>query len=325
MRKYFNIGFKIVVASLLLWVLYQQVFGREDIAEIKAVFVENLQAENVFYLVLTLILMPVNWLFETLKWRVLIQKFEQHALWQSYQAILVGVTFSIFTPNRIGEYGGRILLVEAKNNWKTVVATLVGSFSQLLVLLTMGLLGLLVFIQQFATIETYFIRAIAILGLTLILLLFFGFYNVDRIIPLVKRLPFIDRLQKFVKDVRVLKEYENWELTKALIFAFLRYTTYLLQYYFLLQFFGINVSFWLGTAGIATIFLVQTSIPLPPVWDLLVRGEVALQVWGLFGANELSVLAATFSLWIINLIVPALIGMIFMLKINVLKSLGIKN
>ena len=89
MRKYFNISFKIVVALLLLWVMYQQVFGRENIHEIAHIFKANFQLEQSVFLIGTLLLMPINWLFETLKWRTLIWNFEQHGLWQSYKAILV--------------------------------------------------------------------------------------------------------------------------------------------------------------------------------------------------------------------------------------------
>lgn len=322
MRSHFNTIFKIFVALLLLWVMYQQVFGRENIHEIVAVFKENFRLEQSIFLIGTFLLMPVNWLFETLKWRTLIWNFEQHSLWQSYKAILVGVTFSIFTPNRIGEYGGRVLLVKAENNWKTVVATLVGSFSQLLALLSFGLIGLVYFVQYFSMLEPLLLRGISIIGIALVGLMIFCFYNIDLVIPLIKRIPYAHLFKRFTKDVSVLQNYTKKSLSRALLFASLRYATYLMQYYLLLLFFGIEVPFWIGAAGIATIFLIQTSIPLPPIWDLLVRGEVALQIWGLFDANEISVLATTFSLWVINLIIPSLIGMIFIVNINVLKSLG---
>lgn len=266
--------------------------------------------------------MPLNWLFETLKWRVLIQNFEQHPLWQSYKAILSGVTFSLFTPNRIGEYGGRILLVKPENNWKAVVATLVGSFSQLLALLSMGLLGLIYFVSNFWEVETIILRGIIVLGFALIGLMLFCFFNIDVIIPIARRIPYIYKLKRFVKDIAVLKNYTSKELIASLGYAFARYFTYSFQYYFLLLFFGIKVPFLAAMGGIATIFLVQTSIPLPPLWDLLARGEIALQIWGLFDANEISILAATFSLWVINLIIPSLIGTVFIININVLKSLG---
>ena len=114
----------------------------------------------------------------------------------------------------------------------------------------------------------------------------------------------------------MLRQYERRELFEALFWSFARYVIYSLQYYFMLRFFGIDVPFLRAASCIATIYLLQTSIPLPPVVGLLARGEVALKIWGLFTHNDLSILAATFSLWVINLIIPAFIGLVFILKAN---------
>ncbi len=123
----------------------------------------------------------------------------------------------------------------------------------------------------------------------------------------------------------MLRNYTSKELTKVLFFALARYATYTMQYYLMLKYFGIEVPLWTGLACIAAIFLLQTSIPLPPIMGLLVRGEVALFVWGNFCDSELNILASTFGLWVINMILPALIGIIFIVNINVLKSLGYEN
>jgi hypothetical protein len=89
-----------------------------------------------------------------------------------------------------------------------------------------------------------------------------------------------------------------------------------------LQFFGIKVNLLEGFAGISSIFLIQTGVPLSAGLALLARGEIAVFVWSHFGANELSVLAATFGLFIINLILPALWGAIIIAKINTSKPSG---
>ena len=141
-------------------------------------------------------------------------------------------------------------------------------------------------------------------------------------VPFVKRLPLAKYLQPYIKHLNVLRNYKRKELSWVLLFAFLRYATYTMQYYLMLMYFGVEVPLITGIACIATIFLLQTSIPLPPIMGLLVRGEVALLVWGNFSENELSILSATFSLWVINMILPALIGIFFIVNINILKSLG---
>lgn len=314
--------FKVIIVLALSWVIYKQVWARENATELWETFVEGLTWDKAGWLLAAFALIPLNWAFETLKWKELIKGIEKLSFWKMYSAILAGVTFSVFTPNRIGEYAGRILFVKAENNWKTVVATLVGSFSQLLILLSVGMLGLSFFIWQYLELEVYVLRGIMFLGAAGIGLMLFFFYNVDLMVPIVKRLPLTKYLQPYVKHLNVLRNYRSKELSRVLLFAFLRYTTYSLQYYLMLMYFGVEVSFGTGMACIATIFLLQTSIPLPPIMGLLMRGEVALFVWGNFCDNELSILASTFSLWVINMILPALIGIIFIVNINVLNSLG---
>ncbi len=321
-KKYFNISIKVVIVILLSYVIYQQVFAKENAEEIWKNFLQNLTFDKIHWLFITAFLIPINWTFETLKWQVLIKDFEKLSFGKAYQAILSGITFSLFTPNRIGEYGGRILLVKPENNWKAVIATLVGSFSQLLVLLSCGILGLLLFIYLFLEIDQWIWLSIFFVGILFTFLMLFCFYNIDLVIPIVKRIPFAYKLRRFVKDVNVLRNYSSSILSLALLFSFLRYVTYTLQYFFMLQFFGIKVSIIKGLAGIATIYLLQTSIPLPPIWDLFARGQIALEIWGFSSENEIGILASTFTLWVLNLIIPALIGTIFIVRINVLQSLG---
>ncbi len=321
-RTYFNFFIKVGVVFLLSYVIYQQVFAKENADEIWENFLLNLTSDNIHWLIITIILIPINWAFETLKWQVLIKEFENLSFWKSYQGVLTGITFSLFTPNRIGEYGGRILLVKPENNWKAVIATLVGSFSQLLVLLSCGILGLLFFIYLFLEIDQWIWLSIFFVGILFTSLMLFCFYNIDLVIPIVKRIPYAHKLKRFVKHVNVLRNYSSSILSSALMYSFLRYTTYTFQYFFMLQFFGINVSIIKGLAGIATIFLLQTSIPLPPIWDLFARGQIALEIWGFSSQNEIGILASTFTLWVLNLIIPALIGTIFIVRINVLQSLG---
>jgi uncharacterized membrane protein len=48
----------------------------------------------------------------------------------------------------------------------------------------------------------------------------------------------------------------------------------------------------------------------------LARGEIALILWKFYGVNELSILAASYGLWVINLVMPALVGIIYLMKIK---------
>lgn len=280
---------------------------------------------NLLWLLVVVSLVPLNITLETLKWHELTRSFTKITFWQKLKAVLAGSTIGIFTPNRVGEYGGRMLFVEEGQGWKAVISTMVGSLAQLLVLLSVGLMGGIYFYLKFLDPEPYLVTVALSLGTAFLGLLFFGYFNIDLMVVLAKRIPHIERFKKPLRHLTVLRNYHRQELGRALWLAFLRYATFSTQYYLLLQFYGVPAPWLLGMAGIATIFLVQASVPLPPAMGLLARGEIALFVWGFFTDDSVDILAATFSLFVINIVVPALLGLLFIVQVNILKSVGYEN
>ncbi len=313
---------RFVIVIVLAYVIYDQILIREDAAELWHTFIASLHQSNPIYLVAVLVLMPINWLLESKKWQLLSAGFEKQTLFQSLKTVLGGVVFSLFTPARVGEYGGRVLFVKPENNWRAVAATLVGSLSQLIVVMFLGGFGLILFSQHIALVAEFPRLSMIFFWLAIVLTGLFFFFNIDIVINLVKRITFLSRFKGVIKAVRVVKQYGKKILLKAIGISFVRYMVYSLQYLLLLYFFGINVPVLDAVSGISSIFFIQTGIPLPPIWDLLARGEIAIQFWGIFGANKISILAATFGLWVINLILPSLVGIWFIVRINVLKSIG---
>jgi len=314
-----------VIVLLLVWAIYQQVFAKQNAAELLDALIVNFQGDNLIWLILVALLVPVNWGFETLKWQQLIKNFAKLNFWQTYRAILAGITVSLVTPNRIGEYGGRILMVKAKHNWKAVIATLVGSLSQLLMLLSFGLLGLIYFAAHFLEVDQSVLYGAFFFGGLAVLFMLIAFLNIDLFVAIAKRIPIAQRFRKYLKHVKVLKKYTTRELLTALLYAALRYSVYTFQYYLMLRFFGIDVPVLAAFSGIATIYLLQTSIPLPPIVGLAARGEIALYIWGFFSDETINVLAASYTLFLINLSIPALLGALFIVQTNVMKSLGYEN
>jgi len=318
-RRWLNVCIKLIVGGLLTWALYVQIIGREDVSEIWATFRSELQNGSIGLLILVFLLMPLNWSLETIKWQRLVRSIEEVPFFRAFEGVLAGVTLSIFTPNRVGDYGGRILVVKPENKISTVVATAVGSFSQMVVLLVAGLAGLSYFVYHKMELDYLLMFCTSVSAVLLSIFLILFYLNVDLLIPLFKKIPYIRR---FIKHLQVLNHYNTKTLLIVLMFSAGRYLVYSLQYYLLLQFFGIHVPLLLGLASIALIFFVQTSVPLPPIYGLAVRGNVALKVWAFFTANTLGILSSTFGLWLINVIIPALIGMIFISRLNILKSFG---
>lgn len=307
------------IAAFLLFSMYHQVFEREGLVYIAEAGRALSWRENWPWLAMSFVLLPVNWLLETEKWRRLLRPFWEIPFGQAFRAVMAGVSLSLFTPGGVGEYGGRVLAAPARYNWQAVMATAVGGLAQLLVLIGAGSMGALYlaglyYIEHRLLFDGLWWLAVAGLGL-----LYFLYFNISWLGALARMLPLP---RKVLRLLLMLRRYRRLRLGVALGLAAARYATYSFQYYCLLAFFGVALPPVAALAGIAAIFLIQASLPLPPVLGLLARGEAALLSFGAYSANSVGILAATFGLFIINLCLPALLGMAVIVRINILKSLG---
>ncbi|MDP4712143.1 MAG: flippase-like domain-containing protein [Saprospiraceae bacterium] len=313
---------KVVILSLLLYALYVQVFATHSLHTLRQAFLLELRDPVWWYAGLAIALMPVNWLLETFKWQVLLRPELRLPLGKALKAVLGGVAVSLFMPNRTGEYAGRLLLTDATHNWRVVLATLMGSLAQIIVLTGLGIVGAGFFVWYVADWEL----PGAVQVWVLLILGWLGgvwlYLHSRSVVAGLRRLPLGNRLDNYLAPLWTHGSCTTPQLVFALWLAFLRYAVYAGQYLLLLEFFGIHPGFWQGASGIATIFLLQTGIPLPPFGALLARSEIALLVWSVFEANEISILSATFALFIINLALPSLWGAFFIFRTNVLKSIG---
>jgi hypothetical protein len=313
---------KALLLALLAWVIYRQVWSREDAGLLLQTFQSHWHGAKRWYLLGAILLVPLNWGLETQKWRLLLRRFTPISFWRSYRAILAGVAISLFTPNRMGEYGGRVLAVEARHGWKAVLATLVGSMGQWLAIFCAGFTGIAVFSSYAVFRNGEALPWILAAGLLMVGVLAWVFFHLNRLPHWLRKLPFYRYFKRPLRVVAFVHRYRKRDLGATLGLAGLRYATYSLQYFFLLHFLGIDIPLIAGFAGIATLFLFQTSLPLPPVFGLMARGEAALFVWGHFSDQSMSILAASFGLFIINLIAPALLGAMVIVQTNVSKYLG---
>ena len=137
-----NYGLGPVLFIWFSYAIYKQVSTQPHLYDALYNLKTSVTGSQAWKLYLAIILVPVNWGLEARKWQVLLRPVETISFFNSFKAILAGLAFSMNTPNRIGEYGGRVLYVHEGHRWKALSLTLTGSFSQLIITLAMGLGGL---------------------------------------------------------------------------------------------------------------------------------------------------------------------------------------
>ena len=125
-----------VGGALFIWLtyaIYQQLVHQKNLPAALEHMQRTILEKGLSLLLLVVAMMFVNWGLEARKWQLLVSPLEKVPFMRAFSAILSGVTLSVNTPNRIGEYGGRILYLENRNKLKAIAATIVGSYSQLII------------------------------------------------------------------------------------------------------------------------------------------------------------------------------------------------
>ena len=83
-----------------------------------------------------------NWVLEIFKWQNLVSSFKEITFFVAARQSLGSLTASIFTPNRIGEYGAKVLYFTKKYRKQVVLLNFIGNSSQMLVTIFFGIIGI---------------------------------------------------------------------------------------------------------------------------------------------------------------------------------------
>ena len=252
--------------------------------------------------------MPLNWALEALKWRQLMG--DQQALsWQAtWASVLAGISLSLATPNRIGEYGGRAIVAPTEQAVHIVWTSLLGSLCQWTAFLVCGWPSLCFWFRHWYGWSLGGTLALALLVPVLVVLLWGMLFRIQ----LWTYLSSLLQRNKWWRWVQS-RTYRFGEIPMraalvALGLALLRFCVYCFQFLLVLWFFDVPLTFGEGLSGIFSIYLIQAGIPLPPGLSVISRSEIAVLFWQGLGVSSLSIVSATFSVYLINLVLPALAG-----------------
>jgi uncharacterized membrane protein YbhN (UPF0104 family) len=258
--------------------------------------------------------MFLNWSLEAIKWKLLIAPLEKITFSASLKAVFSGVTVSIFTPNRVGEFAGRVFFLEKADKIQATIRSLIGSLMQLFVTMLAGILGFFILekkyfdffdLQQFFSEDFLFLLLLVLIALVVII-----------VFVIIKRKILFLTIAKYIKT---FKRYTLKELNAVFCLSIIRYIVFSFQYYFALRLFGINGETVILFSLIALTFFVTSAIPTFALTEIAVRAGVAVCFFGTISSANSSILAASLFLWIINLAVPAVFGSPFIWQLKFFK------
>ncbi|WP_257668448.1 flippase-like domain-containing protein [Parapedobacter tibetensis] len=312
-KKILGIVLKITILLLVVWVLYHKLNNHRNLIEFKRLM-HDLGTDTVtITLSVIMFLMFANWFLEAVKWRYLCRYIEPISLWKAVQSVFCGLTWAVFTPNRIGEYGGRVMFLRARKRISGAVAMGVGALAQLVLTSVAGSLSIAWFVNRFFDIGFWAGAGLWLLAGTYAGFFLMLYFNVKWINTWVKYIAF---LRKFHRFFEVLTRYTRKELAVIFLNSLARFVIFTSQYCILMLIIIPDIEFLPMLLMVFILFFVQAALPTLDLFDFGVRSVTASYLYEHITDQDIAVMAIASCIWFINLILPAILGSVFVLKIN---------
>lgn len=300
---------KIVIVLLGIWIIYKKIIHNQNItqlwSDIKSSFTST---KHIYLLIVTIILVPINIYLEGVKWKIQLKPIENISYYKSFLSIFTGLTAGMFFPNRMGNFLGRIFMMENGDRIKAAMVTIVGGMAQMIATVSVGLIATIFFVNKYLISLTISI----ILIVALLLLIYFNIHVLKYFQFLIPK-KFKEKTKEYFD---VFSLYDKKELLKILIISFLRYFIYTFQFVLLIWAFNIPLTYLNAMIPISFTYLLMMVIPFITITEIAIRGSVSILVFekwfiinGISNSLELMVFSASSLLWILNIAIPSIIGL----------------
>jgi uncharacterized membrane protein YbhN (UPF0104 family) len=256
---------------------------------------------------LVLILLPFNWGLEALKWKLMVDRFTAISFFQAYQGVLTGIALGFATPHGLGDYFGRITMLNYHERNSLIGSVFLARIAQFSITLLAGGWFVVHFFYLFYLTSLVNLLVVSF-GICLLLLVVGLVFKRLNIIYSIVQWPFIRSF--FGK----LTMYSKEEVGKVFLYSLFRYMVFSLQFWLLLLMFEMEGNWYLWIMGINLVFLAKSIIPT--LFDLGVREYSAFYFFSVLGLNDILAVQASLLLWVVNVFFPAILGMFFIFSLK---------
>ena len=307
-KQFFFVLIKISIVVAAFYFIYQKLAQNSDLKF--SVFTELLVKNTLFSLkngIILAFLSFFNWFFEIVKWQQLVTPIQNISFKNALEQTLGALTASLFTPNRIGEYGAKAMYFTKDYRKRILLITLIGNLLQMGVTVLFGCVGIYFFMKKFhVVLNVSNVLKILIIGLIVVAIIVF----------FIRKTKWTIKSFSFEKISTFIKNYPMNIMVYGLVLSLLRYFIFSFQFYYLLTLFGIEISYLQAMMLITSMYLLASIIPSIFAFDVVVKGSVAVYLFGFMGVNAVTVLCIVTLMWVFNFVIPSVFGSYFVLKFN---------
>ncbi|MEP2275004.1 MAG: lysylphosphatidylglycerol synthase domain-containing protein [Reichenbachiella sp.] len=248
-------------------------------------------------IVLCVGLLPLNIGIESWKWKFILTRMDEKTIWACTKIILAGKSLNVISPFGVGDGFSRFIGLSEKYRDQIFAALAVDRFSQLLPTLMFGTMAVVYLLNR---------------GLEVPVDVLFLAFLVSTILVLGGVLGLYFYRNGLKKYLFLLSQLNTSSILKLFLMSTGRYVVFVFQFYFVFWALGCDLDIITMLFGIAWIFLIKTLLPDLSVLGDLVKREISATLFFSFFVTDLSVvLLASFLVWLINIVFPAILGLFF--------------
>ena len=307
-KHFFFVLIKLGIVAFAFYFIYVKLMENDHLSFYDFKLILNkckvFSLKNISFLLLLTIF---NWFFEILKWQKLTSIITQISFLKSMEQSLGALTASLFTPNRIGEYGAKAIYFPKDFRKKIMLLNLIGNIAQMSITVVLGILGLITFNFLYNP-EIYLFRLLALIGILLTLLVFSIF--IWRKNKLEIKGFSLSKIKYFLEQISPKIKFQ------ILMLSTLRYLVFSYQFFFLMSLFEIELGYLESMSIISSMYILSSVIPSIFIFDVVVKSSVAVYLFSFVGVDEIIVLSITTLMWLFNFVLPSILGSYHVLNFN---------
>ncbi|MCB0266153.1 MAG: flippase-like domain-containing protein [Calditrichaeota bacterium] len=303
---------KLIAGVALIAVLYYKIDNRESI-------VDAINNAKLQYLVVCALLLLPNIYLAYLKWRYLLNnRFAGIRNKDVLGSLLFGYTLGLITPGRIGELG-RGLFFPGQDRLTITGLNVLDKAANQVIIFTLGGIALLTLIFHYQAWSIHDARWLLFIGAAALVAVWVVVLNPSLLKKILQQLQ--KRLPPGSRRRSMLQTFDEFTFANSLTVLFLSLVWYLviiLQYHVLVNAFtevGVTESF----LAVSAMLFVKTLLPVT-FGDLGIREGIAVFFYGFFAVSEAAVFNASLLIFVLNFLLPALLGTFYLFKLRELKQ-----
>ncbi len=245
---------------------------------------------------------------EALKWQSLLGNIMTTSFQDAWRMTMRGMSSALMMPNKSGDFIGKLYAIPKSERAKAFVLSSVGNLLQLAQTLVWGLVAMIWYIvyapSVLKSIKLHSSQTLFLL-ISILILSFVIFYIVK------KYFSHTSWYKKGQEGLHAFRLLSSSQVLFVTLLSGLRYFIFISQYALIFYALGAELSWLQVFIAQSAIYFCLAFLPHTLLMDIALRAPLSLFFYAFFGVSEGHILLAAYSIYFLNILLPALSGLHF--------------